>query len=487
MITSIQLGSTLCAGVSAGSWESGELRQHLFWSLGALGCGWICFLYATSRALYGKKQTHRPSFNLLLILLILTRISWWGGPPSSSEDVWRYLWDGEQGRLGVEVYTIPPDRLELHQSPFKDSLVLPLLKPRVGHTTIPTIYPPGSQLIFRGVCWLNEQIGGGLIGALLLWRALLLCVEILLMLGLAKLSVQLALSKDALSLYVLCPLISFESALGAHLDVVAVTSLIWALTARNQRSWLNAGFYLGLGTTIKLIPILIMGFWLLELGRRLSTSLGQLVKLTAGFVSSICICSFLFWGELYQYHGVWPGLRAYGAHWAFNGSLHPLIEYLSLSLAEFLTFQDAETVKMLVKVGMGSALFGGVYMSLPLLDQRAEIDSLKARTWVTYYSYFLFFSLSPVIFSWYLIWLTPFVLVLLSDWERLKSHQKGLALGSVFWFILSGLTYVPRLRVLAGMTWYFHPILTLVEYGTLWVTFVLVTGYSNVRSRLRDF
>ena len=87
---------------------------------------------------------------ILAALLIILRISWWPSPPSPSEDVWRYLWDGQRAYLGLSVFSEAPGSAVLQLTGHQVDPILLSIFPKIGHAEVPTVYPPGAQLFFWG-------------------------------------------------------------------------------------------------------------------------------------------------------------------------------------------------------------------------------------------------------------------------------------------------------------------------------------------------
>lgn len=102
------------------------------------------------------------------VVLVATAVSW--GllvvlPPVLSDDVWRYLLDGQTSCRGVSPFAYPP------ASPKVSDWVAMLPHP-VNHPQLPTIYPPLAQGVFAAIACL----GGGLVAlkavfALAWWAA----------------------------------------------------------------------------------------------------------------------------------------------------------------------------------------------------------------------------------------------------------------------------------------------------------------------------
>ncbi|GAA2396517.1 glycosyltransferase 87 family protein [Dactylosporangium salmoneum] len=180
-------------------------------------------------------------------------------PPDSSDDVYRYVWDGRVQLAGVDPYRYPPAAPELRR--FRE----PGLWPPSSHwcvadgctlinrPAVPTIYPPVAEAVFAGVVLLSPRsarerpmqlamaLCAALVGALL-WRALA------------------ALGRDPRRavLWAWCPVVALEAGNNAHVDVVAAglaAAAVWVLAAGRRPAL--GGALLGLAVATKLTPALL--------------------------------------------------------------------------------------------------------------------------------------------------------------------------------------------------------------------------------------
>ncbi len=72
-------------------------------------------------------------------------------PPGSDDDVHRYLWDGRVQRLGYNPYIVIP------ADPALAALHTPETR-GLNNPEVPSPYPAGAQLFFRGVTSISESI-----------------------------------------------------------------------------------------------------------------------------------------------------------------------------------------------------------------------------------------------------------------------------------------------------------------------------------------
>ena len=256
-------------------------RYHLLVALGAL---WVATLLVTWWARRGRVPgTARGVVVMVVLAAAVAQLPGILEPPRTSNDAYRYVWDGRVQLSGTSPYRYTPldDRLARLRDPF----LFPGLGPgdRSGYPTeplpttkaellqrakddprtlinrprVPTIYPPGAQVWFAGVAALTP------------WWAGTMGVQ----LGSALLAVAIAAALalwrrrrggnplDALW-WAWSPTALIEAGNGAHVDIVSAALIVVALavftTRRGRRGtlWL-AGLALGLAASTKLFPLVL--------------------------------------------------------------------------------------------------------------------------------------------------------------------------------------------------------------------------------------
>ena len=445
--------------------------------------------------------------NILFGLLIISRVAWWASPTSPSEDVWRYLWDGERYINGQYIYLIAPSDVKLGNETINDQISREILS-RIGHAEIPTVYPPSAQLtfalsirisgnlenyLFNGPLKLHskpEQVQTALRLRLTIWRFLILCID------LALLSVLISIirlgesSKAILVIYALSPMIAFESSLGAHLDLLGIFFMLFSFNLFVREKYFVAGCMLGIGFLIKFIPFIVLLTLILVWVRNILFSKKkkitylqiklECIKLGLcglGFCLGSLFVSLPLVSELWQLEGLWPGLKTYSAHWSFNGSVYPLTE--SLILKYFQSY-DWESSRLLLKVFLGLlTAFMGLLYTIKVNGNTSEKYIQLAQINLFILSVLFFFS--PVVFTWYLQWVFPFIVLVInpSKFRRGLKHAESLkCILLLLWCFSSNLTYIPRYAILSGKVWKFDVFWTILEYGILVLTLLIIKGYS---------
>jgi len=184
-------------------------------------------------------------------------------PPRSSDDLYRYLWDGRVQTAGIDPYRYVPAAPELAH--LRDDFLWPkqsawcepdepghlaagcsLINRPASHT----IYPPTAQAYFTSVDLLSPN---GFRERPIQLAAVLFVLAT---------TVLILLTKPRLAaLWAWCPLVALEAGNNAHLDVVAVFftvgALILAARAKTWRGTASGAALLGLAIATKFTPALV--------------------------------------------------------------------------------------------------------------------------------------------------------------------------------------------------------------------------------------
>lgn len=310
--------------------------------------------------------------------------------PTLSEDIYRYIWDGWVQSNGVNPYAHPPSASALEE-------LRTAWWPLINHADVPTIYPPGAQIVFAllaaaGPAWWIFKLG---------WLAADLLV--------ARLIDRLSSGRSVLPLvlWLWSPLVIVEVAWSGHLDPLGVAPMLGAaaLAASAAVPAWRAGALLGLAGALKFAPLAALPA-LFRLRGPWALAAGVLVPLLL-YIPYIGAGSALF-----------DGLRTYADIWAFNGGLYRVLEQLPghPDLAKWI----------------GAAIVGAIACRAALRRWPLE----RALLWTIGAALLL----SPTLHPWYLLWVLPFACL---------SANRG-------WLLFSGtvfLAYAGRDAYLATGAW----------------------------------
>ncbi|MDP6686216.1 MAG: hypothetical protein QGI05_04600, partial [Candidatus Omnitrophota bacterium] len=104
-----------------------------------------------------KGESNKRTFFIVIFFSLLFRLILLPSISIHENDIYRYLWDGKVSNAGINPYKYAPDdldsltrNLEEHELKRLDGLREKnlLYFSRIGHSGVPTIYPPFAQFIF---------------------------------------------------------------------------------------------------------------------------------------------------------------------------------------------------------------------------------------------------------------------------------------------------------------------------------------------------
>jgi len=219
---------------------------------------WAAFALAAALLL---RTPVRVAVPLLLVGALLLQVLAVAVAPQSTDDFYRYAWDGRVQAAGTDPYHYPPVAPQL--AGLRDDWLFPPDCPsapagsppctRMNHPTDRTIYPPVAQLWFLAVHYASPPGSRQLplqVGAALL--ALATAVLLVGVLRRTRGDPRLAV------LWAWCPLVPLEAGNNAHVDVLGALLTVAALglVALRRPAW--GGLALGAAIAVKVLPALVL-------------------------------------------------------------------------------------------------------------------------------------------------------------------------------------------------------------------------------------
>ena len=216
----------------------------------------------------------RLAVAFIIAAAVLVRVGAIAGEPITSDDLYRYSWDGRVQAAGIDAYRYPPSSpllAELREDwlwPTPDRCVAigrPTGCTLINRSTVPTIYPPAAEAWFATVYRV-----AGIESRHKAWQVAGLAVDLaavgLLVVALRRWRRDLRWT----ALYALCPAPALELANNGHVDGVAVALMLAALVVARPpprpspllRSSavrdVVVGVLIGAAVLVKLYPALLL-------------------------------------------------------------------------------------------------------------------------------------------------------------------------------------------------------------------------------------
>jgi glycosyltransferase involved in cell wall biosynthesis len=352
-------------------------------------------------------------------------------PMYPGDDIWRYLWEGMIQLKGHCPYILPPASLELIELRTEYWSL-------INHKEISAIYPPVTQLIFRGLAFISDTP--------LFFKSVFILAD----LGVCGLLIRRFGCRAAL-LYGWNPLIIYNFAGGAHYDSLFLLPLVaaWLLVDRKDggvaslKPWLLACLLIGISVGIKWVSLPLLAF----AGIQVWKLFGFPRAVLAGIISSL---PFLV--------ALW--ITCYGVSW------------LQLIPEDFAMYaRSAEFIPGIVEqFWEASARMNWIY-TIPLALVSLVLI-FRCRRWVTMSEWFFFslLVLSPAVHAWYFTWLIPLAVA---------SRNLGIRLLSIsgfIYFIMQERTALWTKGSGSDNPWHLTP----TESALLWLPFIVGFLYWNL-------
>jgi hypothetical protein len=285
-----------------------------------------------------------------------------------SDDLYRYLWDGRVANAGHNPFRWAPS------DPALDELRDDEIWPRINHPTVPTIYPPVAQFVFRGI----DRVAPTPLGtrATFAFFDLMAAALLVPVLRARRRSASLAV------LYAWCPLAIQESAGGGHTDGLGVALLVAALGLRERAGpgrlrEAGVGFFVALSACVKPVGVVLLPALLRATRSR------RWVVLAAGAGTTL----FLFVPYLDAGAMVARGFFTYAEHWRFNDLGYSMVVSVGL---------DPTAARWVLAATLAAVAIAAPFRwPDPLAAGGVAVGALLA--------------LSPTVHPWYIVWIVPFL------------------------------------------------------------------------------
>lgn len=373
------------------------------------------------------------SLHQIIILAFIFRFIFLFSEPGLSDDYWRFIWDGNLIKQGINPYVFTPDEvLRLQNFPGQENIYSQLSN-CCTHST----YTPITQGIFFSAVWLSEYWGDPVV-----WMRLVIYVveagtAVLLIKNLKLAGFEV---KNALW-YVLNPLVILEFTANLHHEafVVFFLGLFVLFLLKGKSSAAAVG--LGAAVASKLLPLIFLPIFL-------SNKKWLTAILLSALVLVIPAITYLPWLDWQSATGFGSGLRLYFEKFEFNPSLWFVVRKIGWLINGFNIIQWA------VPVMAACSAVAIVWFALSRKATQAYSLIEWGRSMEVIWAIYLLFS--STVHPWYV---APMVFFAVFSGSRF----------GILWSGLVFLTYVGYSRT--GYEEY--PFVLLIEYLSVGIFFWL--------------
>ena len=294
--------------------------------------GALFFLY------YKIIQFEKRNFKFLLVIGILFRLFFLIAEPNLSQDFYRFIWDGELIKNGINPYLYTPDQLmeqgkvvignmqELHSG---------MSELNARHFSN---YPPVNQILFA----LSSLLGGGsVLGSMIAMRLIIILADLGVLYFGRKLLQQLNQANHMVFWYFLNPLVIIELTGNLHFEGVMLFFFVWSLYLLAKQQWVWAAPIYAVSIMVKLVPLLLLPILLKYLGFKKSIGFYALtivgcLALLLPFYSPVFIDNYA------------ETLKLWFSNFEFNAGIYNVVKKIAVTYYEAKPWELIDTYGALI-------------------------------------------------------------------------------------------------------------------------------------------
>lgn len=323
---------------------------------------------------------YRKENQFITIIASITALSFLFSTPLLSEDVYRFLWDGELWTLGLNPYSNTPKAFffKINSSVSKE-LYMQMTDLSKGNFTC---YPIFNQFYFYVASLLSDTVNGGI----LIMKGLFLITLIPAYIFLKKILTENELDNSLIWFIFLNPLFLIESLGNLHFEAIMMSYLIISLYYI-KKNWFLSSIFFTLAVQIKLIPIIAIPFLVRYIGLRKTVLFGITTVLLSFLIT------YPFMSDT-QFNNFMESLRLYYGTFEFNSFIP---HYLQELISYFSGFNPIRyTAPFLAFISLAIVIYFSFYRS------KATLSELGQDLSIALVCYFL---LNNTVHPWYIIFL----------------------------------------------------------------------------------
>ena len=337
-------------------------------------------------------QFEKWNFKFLLIIGILFRLVFLMAEPNLSQDFYRFLWDGELIKNGINPYLYTPDQImEQGHVTFANMKEL-----REGMTDLNarhySNYPPVNQVLFA----LASVLGGGsILGSTIAMRLIIILADLGALYFGRKLLQQLNKANNLAFWYFLNPLVIIELTGNLHFEGVMLFFFVWALYLISINKWLWATPVYAISIMVKLMPLMFLPLFIKYFGFKKSAAFYTLVLLGCTallfpFYSSVFI------GNYFETVGLWF------SNFEFNASIYNVVKKIGVTYFEAKPWELIDTYGSFIQ-----KLVVVIVLLLAFLRKNQKMESLITSM---VFALACYYFLSTTVHPWYVVFLLGFAI-----------------------------------------------------------------------------
>lgn len=336
---------------------------------------------------YKLIQFQKWNFKFLLISGFLFRLVFLLAEPNLSQDFYRFIWDGELIKNGINPYLNVPNDL-IGQSNLAISNAKELYDGMGGLSAKHfSNYPPLNQIIFTIAAFLG---GGSVLGSVIVMRLTIILADLGILYFGRKLLQKLNKSNHMAFWYFLNPLVIIELTGNLHFEGVMLFFFVWAMYLVVDKKWMAAAPIYAMSIMVKLVPIVFLPLFIRYFGFKKSIFFYLAVGVSCGLLL-LPFYSPSFIDNYSETVGLWF------SNFEFNAGIYNLVKHIGVE------FFDAKTWILVKDYGKWMAII--VIITTVLIAFLRKNQNLGTLITSMLMVLTLYYFLSSTVHPWYVIFL----------------------------------------------------------------------------------
>ncbi|WP_231955406.1 carotene biosynthesis protein [Aquiflexum balticum] len=300
--------------------------------------------------------------------------------PELSDDFYRYFYDGQLLRNGINPYLYLP-HVAFVETGIVSNAYWEMLLTQMNSPAYFSVYPPLHQVIF----WISAMSGENLLYNIVTIRFIIIAFDILNIFLIWKITQEWKVSNQVLWLYAFNPLVIIEISGNLHLEGIVLTGLLLSIYAFSKKKQFSSSLGWSLAVGLKLTPLIIGPLWLKAWkGKKLISFL-----VVSGLVILILLIPLTIGNGAV---GFLESLRLYQRNFEFNASIYYFLREI---ISFFLGYNPIAYLGPALNLVAFFGILGFVYFW--------KVDKAEDLAEGIVLLYLIFLLLQPVVHPWYLI------------------------------------------------------------------------------------
>ena len=311
--------------------------------------------------------------------------------PSLSDDVYRFIWDGQLIVAGQNPLLSTPDNyLSALSITGSNYLYLQHLHGLINHPQFYTCYPPLMQGVFTVAAFLG---GDSIFTSIIIIKLVVAVADCVAVYFITKISQKINVDVKLVVLYALNPLVIIEGAGNAHFEVVQVALLVMSIYLILKHKLFFAAVLWGLAIVTKLLPLLLLPLII----RLLGFKKGIFFSFIAVGVAVLLFVPFIATGSI---EGFAKSLNLYFQNFEFNASIYYLAREIGWWLKGYNYISFIGPFLMVI--------FLLIYAVIFLKKRSLSLNEFALYSLIILSLYYFF---ATTVHPWYIVNLLPFALL----------------------------------------------------------------------------